>query len=107
MIDFLLGILLGAALAAGYFHFKGETPAKASAELSNLENRIKAMSQAGDELAQKIASAAAQIGATIEAKVTAGVAAGVEAEKTDHANDLTNIGNAVDTLQAAIPPAEG
>ena len=43
MIDFTIGAILGALAVYAYFHFKGETPAKALSDFSNLENRIRTM----------------------------------------------------------------
>ena len=43
MIDFTFGAILGALAVYAYFHFKGETPAKALSDFSNLEQRIRTM----------------------------------------------------------------
>lgn len=58
MIDFLIGFALGLATLGAYFHFKGETPAKALSEITNLETRIKnAMSQVMDDAMSKLSAA--------------------------------------------------
>lgn len=126
MIDFGIGLAVGALIVGAYFHFKGPAALKTSPALDletvveavrglvataapkvedffePLEARIKtAMSQAGDDIVAKVAA----IPAAIEAKSAATISdlqAQLDAEKADHAADLTNIGGAV---AAATPSA--
>lgn len=95
IFDVLLYGALGALAVYAFLHFTGRLSAKTETDLSALERRIHiAMSQAGDEIVAKVAA----LPAAIEAKSAVTISdlqAQLDAEKTDHAADLTNIDGAV------------
>jgi len=120
MIDFIFGTIFGALIVVAYFNFRGSPTPKAPPSLdletmveavrglittgvpkvedffAPIEQRIEAaMSKAGDDIVAKLNKATTD--------VTTAITAAAEAEKTDHAADLTNIEQAADALVAAIP----
>ena len=82
LIDFALIELGNAGALYLYHHFKGESPAKALSDISNLEGRIKMAVQ--DALNELLAAAnAAKDKAVAEAVANAGAPAKAEQEAAD------------------------
>lgn len=126
MIDFGIGLVVGALIVGAYFHFKGPSPSKASPSIdletvveavrgliatgvpkvedfaATIEQRIKtAMSQAGDDLAAKIPVLVAAVEAKSAATVT-DLQTQLAAEQADHQADLAKTEAAI---AAATPTA--
>lgn len=93
MIDFILGAALGAVVASLIIlHFKGETPAKATADFFGFEQRITKM------LSDAFNSAIARLEQVVDAKIAASdTGAQVDAEATAAVSALAD---------KIAPPAE-
>lgn len=107
MIDFLIGLIVGALLVGAYVHFFPASAAKASPSL-DLETVLEGvrihMSQFADDLAAKIAALPAELEAKFSAQVT-DLTSQLDAEKADHAADLTKLSDAVNAVSPTADPA--
>ena len=94
MIDFTMGLIVGALILYAIHHFKGESPAKATADvfgfLSNLEIRIKQMiTDALNELKTAAEADKAKAIADAVAAATAPAVAAQEATDEQAVRDFT------------------
>lgn len=100
MIDFAIGLFIGALIVGAYFHFKGSSPSKATPTL-DLETIVEGvrnlMSQAAEDLAAKIAALPAEFEAKFNVQLAAAADA-LAAEQADHAADLAKVGDAVTAI---------
>jgi hypothetical protein len=95
MIDFVLGAVLGGLAVWAYFHFKGEPPAKALAEITGFEQRIRTM------LSDAFNTALANLQAAAEAKGAADAKAATEAAVAAKEQEATD---AIEAATAALTP---
>lgn len=81
MIDFLFGIALGVVGTLLFNHFKGESPAKVTADFNSFKQELKMLSDAFNQAAARLEQNveakinAADTGAEVDAEATAAVAA--------------------------------